>query len=251
MLKKAIEILENMKTSSEEIRNFRLGIGFPLSFPFVHSDFFFSCLTMERPEFIPLRAENGSIEQLRNGLVVQAQEIGCSHLIMMDCDMIYHPRTITQLISHNLPVVGARCYRRYPPFDPLLLQGDPLIGYESIDKWEDDELVEVDATGTGCLLFDMQVFSFLPPPWFKQRDNPNEAIGGVIGEDIGFSWDLRQAGYKIYVDTSVSADHLTMMRVNDATYRLYKAMKTKQREKALSQALIGPEECLSVAPGGK
>lgn len=212
------------------ITNKKLAIGFPLSFPMVHSDFFFGCLLMERPEFIPIRAENGPIDAMRNNLVLNAMQLHCSHLMMMDCDMVYHPETIPKLLEHKLPIVGALCYRRYPPFDPLLLRGDPINGYESLDEWEDGELVEVDATGTGCLMFDMRVFREMQPPWFQFRDNPDEKVGGVIGEDIGFCWDLKTAGHKIYVDTSIPSKHLTTMAVNDATYRLYKAMKIKQRE---------------------
>jgi len=213
------------------ISNQKLAIGFPLSFPMVHSDFFFSCMMMERPEFIALREENGPIDALRNNLVVSAMQHGASHLMMMDCDMVYHPETITRLLSHKLPIAGALVFRRYPPFDPLLLKGDPLIGYESIDTWEENELIEVDATGTGCLMFDMKIFRDMPAPWFKFRDNPDRKVGGVIGEDVGFCWDLRRAGYQIFVDTSVPSKHLTTMAINHQTYLLYKAMKLKQMQK--------------------
>lgn len=213
-----------------KISNFKLAIGFPLSFPMVPSDFFIGCMMMERPDFLVIREENGPIDALRNNIVLKAIQNNCSHLLMMDTDMVYHPETIPTLISHKLPVVGALCYRRYPPFDPLMLQGDPLQGYESIDEWKEGELVEVDATGTGCLMFNMSVFHKMPAPWFKFRDNPNDKVGGVIGEDVGFCWDLKRAGYRIFVDTSVPSTHLTTLAVADPTYRLYKAMKMKQRE---------------------
>jgi len=220
-----------------KISNFKLGICFPLSFPMVPSDFFISCMTLKLPESVILREENGPIDALRNNLVIQAEKNNCSHIVMMDTDMIYHPETIVRLIAHKLPIVGALCYRRYPPFDPLLLKGDPIVGYESMDEWQENELIEVDATGTGCLLFNMSVFRKMPAPWFKFRDNPNNSIGGVIGEDVGFCWDLKKAGYKIFVDTSIPSKHLTNMAVCDNTYRLYKAMKTKQRERAAQAAL--------------
>jgi len=83
----------------------------------------------------------------------------------------------------------------------------------------------------------MKIFRSMPAPWFKFRPNPNNEIGGIIGEDIGFCWDLRRAGHRIYVDTSVPSKHLTTLAVNDATYRLYKSMKIKQREAAIKAAL--------------
>jgi len=223
-----------------KISNQKLSIGFPLSWPMVHSDFFFGCMMMARPEFIVLRAENGPIDALRNNLVIEAMQVGASHLMMMDCDMVYHPETITRLLSHKLPIVGALVYRRYPPFDPLLLKGDPLKGYESMAEWKENELFEVDATGTACLMFNMQVFRDMPAPWFKFRDNPDQKVGGVIGEDIGFCWDLRRAGYQIFVDTSIPSKHLTTMAVNHQTFLLYKAMKIKQLER--NQALGSTKE---------
>ena len=133
------------------ISNFKLGIAIPLTFPFVPAGFFYSFAVMDRPNYIFMHQDNGPIDALRNNLVEQALTEGCSHLIMLDTDMEYHRETIPRLLSHRLPIVGALCYRRYPPFDPLMLRGSPVEGYESVDKWEDGELVEVDATGTGCL----------------------------------------------------------------------------------------------------
>lgn len=214
-----------------KISNQKLAIGFPLSFPMVHSDFFFGTMMMERPQFIPLRAANGPIDALRNNLVVEAMQVGATHLMMMDCDMVYHPQTIPKLLSYKLPIVGAMAYRRYPPFDPLLLHGDPISGYESDTEWEKDALIEVDATGTGCLMFNMQVFRDMPSPWFHFREHPNSTSGAIIGEDIGFCWDLKRAGYKIFVDTSIPSKHLTTMAVNHQTFLLYKAMKIQEAQK--------------------
>jgi hypothetical protein len=155
---------------------------------------------------------------------------------MMDTDMIYHPKTITKLLSHRLPIVGALCFRRYPPFDSIMLRGD-VKGYLSVDEWENDELVEVDATGAGCMMWDMDVFRKMPFPWFKFRRDPDNGAG--IGEDIGFCQDLKAAGYKIFVDTSVPADHLTSIAINEKTNRLWRTMKTIEQQKALERALVG------------
>jgi hypothetical protein len=152
----------------------------------------------------------------------------CSHLLMMDTDQVYHPKTLTRLLQHNLPVVGALVHRRYPPFDPLMYRGK-LNAYDTIYDYEDGELVEVDATGTGCLLINMDVFDNLPEPWFKFVERPKEE-GGLIGEDIWFCNLLKGAGFKIYVDTSVPAGHLSTLSVTTETYKLYKNMKVLQQQ---------------------
>jgi hypothetical protein len=199
------------------IGNLKLGIGIPLSFPMVPSSFFDSFITMEKPDFVYLRTSAGPVDEMRNSIVQQAIASGCSHLVMMDTDQVYDTKTIPRLLSHKLPVVGCLVYRRYPPFDPIMLKGS--IGkYERITEWAPGELVEVDATGTGCLLFNMDVFRKMPEPWFAFRT----VNGAMVGEDIGFCADLRQAGYRIFVDTSIPAGHLTQLIVNEGTWKLYK-----------------------------
>ncbi|MDD5538448.1 MAG: hypothetical protein PHF12_05740 [Candidatus Omnitrophica bacterium] len=221
-----------------KISNLHLAIGIPLSFPWVPSSFFHSFIEMDRPPFTFLHAENGPIHELRNNLVDKALEIGATHLIQMDVDQVYHPQTITKLLSHRLPVVGALVHRRYPPFDSLMLKSVEIDehrnGYVSIDEWKDGELVEVDATGGGCLMFDMQVFRKMPRPWFKAQTNPD---GSVLGEDIGLCQELKAAGYRIFVDTSVPAGHLTTMIVDRNTSLLYRAMKLSKEKKVAAMGV--------------
>jgi hypothetical protein len=213
--------------------NFKLAIGIPCDFPFIPASFFYSFALMEKPEYFFIHADNGHIDDLRNNIIDKALEIGATNLIMMDVDQVYHPQTITKLLSHRLPVVGALVHRRYPPFDSLMLKtveiDERRNGYVSIDEWKDGELIEVDATGGGCLMFNMDVFRKIPRPWFKASKNPD---GSILGEDIYFCQQLKAAGYKIYVDTSVPAGHLTTMVVDRNTSLLYRAMKSSKEKKA-------------------
>jgi hypothetical protein len=221
------------------ISNQNLAIGIPLSFPWVPASFFHSFIHMDRPSFTYLHADNGGAAALRNDLVKKAFEVGATHLMMCDTDQVYHPKTVTSLLSHKLPVVAALVHRRYPPFDSLMLKkvetNDEYDRYDSIDDWEEGELVEVDATGGGCTMFDMSVFKKLPYPWY--RDDKAPAGAPPIGEDIALFQDLKAIGYRIFVDTSVPAGHLTTLIVNTATNKLYRAMKTAEQKRAVAAAL--------------
>jgi len=230
------------KKKKMKVSNLHLAIGIPCSFPFIPVSFLYSFLHLERPDFTLIHADNGPIDTLRNDIVEKALATSATHLLMCDTDMIYHPKTVTRLLSHRLPIVGALCFRRYPPFDSIMLKittTDGVTGYESIDEWKEDELVEVDATGGGCMMFDMEIFRKMPYPWF--RFQKNAATGLVIGEDVGFCQDLKAAGYRIFVDTSVPADHLTTLAVNRQTNLLYMSMKSKQQKEALGRALASNE----------
>jgi hypothetical protein len=191
----------------------------------IPSAFFDSFISMEKPPFVYLRTSNGPIEAMRNSIVEEALGGSCTHLAMLDTDQVYHQKTITRLLSHKLPIVGCLVYRRYPPFDPIMLRGE--IGkYQTIDEWEPNSLVEVDATGTGCLLFDTQVFLKMPYPWFRSRTHKES--GKPVGEDIGFCSDLKAAGHRIFVDTSVPAGHLSQLQITEGTWRLYKKLKESE-----------------------
>ncbi len=228
------------------LSNHSFAIGIPLTFPMVPASFFYSFAHMEKSaggssNFTLIHADNGPIDTLRNDIVENAMAQGITHLMMCDTDMLYHPLTVPTLLAHKLPVVGALCYRRYVPFDPIMLRGS-LGDYESIDEWKPGELVEVDATGCGCLMFEMSVFRKMPKPWFKFRHLDG---GEGIGEDIGFCSDLKDAGYKIYVDTTVPSGHLTTLCVDDGTYRLYKSVKRKEHKIRAAQALNDGSESLT------
>jgi len=218
------------------ISNLKLAIGIPCSFPHVPISFVYSLLAMERPDFVLIHADNGGIDALRNDLVQKAQAVKANKLLMIDTDQVYPADTVTKLLDHHLPVVGAVVHRRYPPFDPIMLKQTDM-GWEGITKFEYGDLVEVDATGAGCMLYDMEVFKKLPYPWFKFRGQEN---GIIMGEDIGFCLDLKHVGYKVHVDTSIDIEHLTTMAVNKNTHRVYnelKGMKFKNLDRAFGKQL--------------
>jgi len=238
--KEKIEDAPIKQKTNRLISNRLLGIGIPCTFPLVPSSFFYSYALMEKPDHMFLHSDIGEISVLRNDLVEKALAEKCTHLIMMDVDQIYPVNTIAKLLSHRLPVVGCRVHRRYPPFDSLMMKiekvNETTNCYNSIDDWKEGELIEVDATGGGCLMFSMEVFRKIPYPWFESK-----AKEGGPGEDFGFCQKLKAVGYKIYVDSSLECGHLTTMVINRKTNLLYRSMKDKQKKKNLEKALKNNE----------
>jgi hypothetical protein len=217
-----------------EVTNFKLGIALPHTWNYIPIHFFDSFVQMLRPNFEYIRdyGGTGQIDVVRNNLVRKARIAGCSHILMMDTDQKFPVNTIPKLLSHRKEIVSALIYRRYPPFDPLMYKGE-INSYEVIEDWNRGELVEVDSCGTGCILYEMSVFDNMPEPWFKFRENPKKEIGGTIGEDIGFCSDLRAKGYRIYVDTSLTCGHLSIMEVDEGMWQMWKFFeknKTRKRE---------------------
>jgi hypothetical protein len=217
----------------------KLAICVPLTDQWIYTQFFFSFVKVIT-EYTSSLVNAGKpisfdvfmprfpcqVDAARNDLVRQALETGCTHILMMDTDQIYQSTgMIEKMLSHDKPVVGARVHRRYAPFDPLLLEGElgklRQIPDERIrPKGGDfvDEL-EVDYTGTGCILYDTSIFiDMMPEKWFEFKVGEN---GQAVGEDINFCDKLKRQGYKIVVDCGIDIKHLTLMATDWSTYKLF------------------------------
>ena len=197
----------------------RLAIGLPISWQFVHSDFFDSFVAMEKPDFDAIRMASGSIEEMRNRIAERALDLECTHLLFLDADMSYPPDTITKLLANDVDICGALCFKRWPPFIPTLFIGEK---YEMklMDPWPSG-LVEVTATGTGCLMIKTDVFNQIKYPWFEFTKNEN---GDTVGEDIGFCYKAADVGIKVHVDTTIETEHIAQMRINRNWYELNKQL---------------------------
>jgi hypothetical protein len=226
-----------------------LGIALPLTSEVEHTQFWNSFHVMRKGDHVFIRPDfPGPIDIVRNELVKKAFEAGCSHLLMMDTDQIYPIDTLDKmkLLFQNpeVKVVSNIVHRRYEPFDPLaFMLCDGKDGEQHLMRLSDEELfapgiIKVDATGFGCIMFDMEVFNEMPSPWFvdrayqQARDFDKVKVNGhAPGEDIGFCMELKKRSIPIYVDTTVEIDHLSLVAVNRGLYKLYNAINSKKEEK--------------------
>jgi len=222
----------------------KLAISVPLTDEMVYRQFFFSFVKVIT-EYMSSLVKHGKaisfdvlmpdfpcqIDAARNNLVQQALLLGCTHILMMDTDQIYQTTgMIEKMLDHDKPVVGARVHRRYPPFDPLLLRGEPGKLYQVPDdeiKNEDESFKEelsVDYTGAGCILYDMKIFNdMIPAKWFRFSVGDH---GQPIGEDINFCDELKKREIPIIVDCTIDIKHLSTMAIDWGTYKLFqKIMK--------------------------
>ena len=199
-------------------KDIKMGIGIPLSWHYVPSDFFDSCLMMNKHNAEVFRAQSGPIHAMRNTITLNALNKDCTHLIFLDADMVYPCDTITKLLAHDKEIVGALTFKRWPNFEPLCFSGEPYK-MTQIDPIP-EELFEVTATGTGCLMIKIHVFENLDYPWFE-FDNYD---GKPVGEDINFCYKAREKGFKVHVDPTVRTEHLSQTRVNWNLYQIQKDM---------------------------
>lgn len=172
-----------------------------------------------------LRLPYGRTDQIRNKIgLLTLEHSHITHVIMLDIDHI-HPLNVVQHLSKwfilypELQVVGGLNFRRSAPYEPcgFILGQDGK--YYSPQDWEPG-LLEVDAIGTGCIMISRDVFLELEPPYFY---NDYSQVWADIwpGEDMGFSKKCRDAGIKMYMDTTLTSPHLTPGAIDEASFRQY------------------------------
>lgn len=217
----------------------KLGVALPNTadfFPaqFVHS---FFCLRIPFKVMYLTPSISTGIDSKRNELAQMALINGCTHIFYCDTDQVYPQDTLVKMLEHDLPIVAAKVHMRTPPYTPLLRR---KVGEEFIDipddEWGKGGLIEVDGTGFGCVLLQMEVLKAIEKPWFKLKIHENPPIG----EDFYFWAKAKKAGYRIYVDCDIKIGHLMTMPMDEATYFGFKYAQVWDRSKSSDKAVGAP-----------
>jgi hypothetical protein len=143
-------------------------------------------------------------QEARQGIVNAAKESGCTHLLMLDDDHAFDGEVFDKLWDcrdkiEDGGMVSALYMTRGLPCAPCMFRLTSR-GTVPIMYYDDDTLLEVDVVGFGFVLFNMNVFERINPPWF------NLSLG--FGEDAAFCARVLQAGMKVYCHTGVKVGHI-------------------------------------------
>lgn len=146
-----------------------------------------------------------------NNLIKDAKEIGATHLLNIDCDMIFPPDGLEKLLKADKDIVGVNYRQRGNHLDQdnaystIKFPGDKSGEYREVLQ-EDfpKELFECAAVGLGLTLINMRVFDKLPFPWFHTTET--DEIHST--EDIVFCKEAREAGFKVWADPTIRIGHI-------------------------------------------
>ena len=145
------------------------------------------------------------LDKARNALVADflVKTPDATHILFWDDDCIPQPDAILRLWLQNEPIVSGLYFQKGPPFHPLMsLKVNTQtneVGYTHLIQWKEGQSYYVDGIGMGFVLIRRDVFQDLDWPPFEFTE---------FSEDYAFCTKLREAGYKIKVDTSVQLTHL-------------------------------------------
>jgi hypothetical protein len=138
----------------------------------------------------------------RERIADRALELGVTHILWLDSDMMF-PRTICEtLLSHNLDFVACNYATRSLP--------RRSVAYSEIGNWDSylgkDEigLIAAEGVGLGCALLKVSILSDIPKPWFPITYNTE--TNDYLGEDFNFCQKISYFGYPIAIDCDASRE---------------------------------------------
>lgn len=157
----------------------------------------------------------------RNALVERALKINPTHILFIDADMTFPRDSITKLLSHDLPIVGATASRRGEDDDAI---GKTLDGGRLKIP---SPPVKMQWLGMPFMLIHMDVIKkmkppyFAEPPWWMMTPNsdPCPETPGLVPEDEYFCIRARELGYDIWCDIELS---MSIGHRGAKTYRIMK-----------------------------
>lgn len=129
------------------------------------------------------------------------------YLLFIDSDQSFPADAMARLIRWQRPMVGTIIVQRKFPHMPCVGYGSPEEGYCKLLRWPEGSLLDVDYVGMGFTLIAREVFEKLPD------GNPFERIysdysKSLCSEDVSFCVRVKQAGFPIVVDSSITIGHI-------------------------------------------
>jgi hypothetical protein len=162
-----------------------------------------------------------NICRARNMLVQTFLTTDCEWAWWCDTDMVFAPEALARLLvaakTADTKIIGGLCVLVGDDgLIPTLFVDDPDTVTKVSHNYPDDAVVEVAATGTGCLLVHRDVFLDIQTAaggsewcWFTEGERiGGDGIGRWIGEDVNFCLQARALGHQVYVDCTTHIGHV-------------------------------------------
>lgn len=137
------------------------------------------------------------VDDAYNDAFMTALNDDADWVLTVEDDTFPPPDALIKLKNHDLDVVGGW----YPKKTPAK-EGTPivLVNNKREALKPDGNVHEVYTIPMGCTLFKTEIFRKIKFPWFVTTSN--------LTQDSFFSQLARDAGYKLYCDTSIRCKHI-------------------------------------------
>ena len=209
-------------------------IGLPIHRPIEFKVFesFVRLINSKRDiEYTFTMIQNSIIHDAREYVVNKFMESDCSHLMFIDSDMTFHPQSVQYLLRHGKDFVTAKAFKRVYPYQPCFytkLQVYPKIELESPIEYGNG-LLPIEGCGMSCVLISKSVFEKIEKPYFFPIPE--------VGEDLSFCYKVKEAGIKMYCDTTIQFGHVAHVEIVEDDFK--KALiQLKEKNKTVAEVQL-------------
>ena len=166
------------------------------------------------PVVINFEPFQAPVDHCRNTIVKKFLATDCTHLMMIDDDIVPPAKSLERLLFHDKDIVGAVCPVIGPDKDNKLIKTYNAYMTDANDNliqhaWPNSSgLKEVAVVGTGCIMIKREVLAkmnVVAP--FLTKYNKQTGIK-TMGEDVAFCRLASDMGISIYADFKLKCKHL-------------------------------------------
>ena len=209
----------------EPVRGARVMVGIPIhpSFPYLHTAVFSSLLheMTSLPNTILTISRQFEVSVAREEIANSFLNSPCTHLLMLDSDIVMPQGTLQRMLSVDKEIVVAKyaekgkmeasyhCYHH----SQVPFRRDPKV---EVRPGERRELKDVDPMlfGLGCVLVKKEVFEKLEKPYFKFTIS-DERVDDYLrcSEDFVFALKCHHAGFRPVFCDDIEVLHLATVGI--------------------------------------
>ena len=194
-------------------------------FDMIHTDFMRCLIDLEKPDgtmYTVMR--NTLIYNARNFIAKNAIEQGFDRVLWLDSDIVFEPDTLIRLSEHldnGLEYVSGLYFLRKIPTGPIIYSDvwynvkDDVVntGAHWMEEYPEG-LFEIAASGFGCVMTSVELLKKLQ----NKYGAPFTPMMG-LGEDLAFCWRVKQAGIKMYCDSTIKCGHIAQVIIDESVFQ--------------------------------
>lgn len=151
------------------------------------------------------------VDQIRNLTAEWGKNY--SYLFCVDSDIVLPQDCLVKMLSADKPIISGMYIQRKPGLHILELYKVTATGGMAnidIDELRGYNVVEIGGCGFGCVLINGDVLRAMPYPHFEYKSALDHK--DTVSEDIYFCMKARTHGFGVWVDTSITCDHIGQSR---------------------------------------
>lgn len=139
----------------------------------------------------------------RNAAVKSLLDSGATEdaaIVWVDSDVILPPESIIKMAESGKDFITGVYFQRAGKHYPLVANHrKDTDTFQWMVKWPKNVIAPIDGCGFGCCLTSAKMLVDIEQPWFEYKK---------FSEDFDFCIKAKNAGYQLYVDTSILCGHL-------------------------------------------